>query len=152
MGRIVVALFRKIENNGLRREIYAEKLPLTTLIPVASTIPHIVTWIWSRVFVTLTIQHFLFHLLYSVSAEGVTYMKVKALVAQSYPTLCNPMDCSPLSMGFSRQEYWSGLPLPSPENLPNPGIKPGSPALQADSLPSKPIGNMSEGRSIISLI
>ena len=40
-------------------------------------------------------------------------------------------------MGFSRQEYWSGLPFPSPGNLPNPGIKPRSPALQADSLPSE---------------
>ena len=39
-------------------------------------------------------------------------------------------------MGFSRQQYWSGLPFPSPGGLPNPGIKPGSPALQADSLPS----------------
>ena len=44
---------------------------------------------------------------------------------------------APLSMGFSRQEYWSGLPFPSLENLPNPGIKPGSPALQADSLPTE---------------
>ena len=43
-----------------------------------------------------------------------------------------------LSMGFSRQEYWSGLPCPSPENLPNPGIKPGSPTLWADTLPSEP--------------
>ena len=41
------------------------------------------------------------------------------------------------SMGFSRQEYWSGLPFPSPGDLPNPGIEPGSPALQADSLPTK---------------
>ena len=38
-------------------------------------------------------------------------------------------------MGFSRQEYWSGLPFPSPGDLPDPGIEPGSPALQADSLP-----------------
>ena len=49
---------------------------------------------------------------------------------------------APLSMGFSRQEYWSGLPFPPPGNLPNPGIKPESPALQADSLllvpPGKP--------------
>ena len=44
-------------------------------------------------------------------------------------------------MGFSRQEYWSGLPFPSPEDLPDPGIEPGSPALQADSLPSEPPGN-----------
>ena len=41
-------------------------------------------------------------------------------------------------MGFSRQEYWSGLPFPSPGHLPNPGIKPGSPALQTDALPSEP--------------
>ena len=46
-------------------------------------------------------------------------------------------------MGFSRQEYWSGLPFPPPRDLPNPGIEPGSPALQANSLqaelPGKPI-------------
>ena len=42
---------------------------------------------------------------------------------------------SPLSMGFSRQEYWSELPFPSPRDLPKPGMEPGSPALQADSLP-----------------
>ena len=41
---------------------------------------------------------------------------------------------APLSMGFSRQEYWSGLPFPSPEDLPDPGIESGSPVLQADSL------------------
>ena len=40
-------------------------------------------------------------------------------------------------MGFSRQNFWSGLPLPSPEDLPNPGIKPRSPALQADALLSE---------------
>ena len=45
-----------------------------------------------------------------------------------------------LSMGFSRQEYWSGLPFPSPGDLPDPGIKPRSPALQADALPSEPPG------------
>ena len=43
-------------------------------------------------------------------------------------------------MGFSRQEYWSGLPFPSPGDLPNPGIEPGSLALQADALPSEPPG------------
>ena len=51
------------------------------------------------------------------------------LVAQSYPTLCNPMDCSPhvpLSMGFPRQEYWNELPFPSSGDLPDPGIEPGS--------------------------
>ena len=43
-------------------------------------------------------------------------------------------------MEFSRQEYWSGLPFPSPEDLPNPEIEPESPALQADSSPSEPLG------------
>ena len=45
---------------------------------------------------------------------------------------------APLSMGFSRLEYGSGLPYPPPGDLPNPGIKPGSPALQADSLLTEP--------------
>ena len=44
------------------------------------------------------------------------------------------------SMGFSRQEYWSGLPFPSPGDLPDPGIEPRSPALQADALTSEPPG------------
>ena len=47
---------------------------------------------------------------------------------------------APLFMEFPRQEYWSGWPCPSPGDLPNPRIKPGSPALQADSLPSEPSG------------
>ena len=47
---------------------------------------------------------------------------------------------APLSMGFSRPEYWSGLPCPPPGDLPNPGTEPGSPALQADPLPSEPLG------------
>ena len=47
---------------------------------------------------------------------------------------------APPSMEFSMQEYWSGLPFPSSGNLPDPGIQPGSPALQADALPSEPPG------------
>ena len=47
---------------------------------------------------------------------------------------------APPSMGFSRQEYWSGLPIPSPGDLPNPGTEPGSPAFQADALTSEPPG------------
>ena len=68
-------------------------------------------------------------------------IKVKMKVTQSCPTLCDPMDDSPpgsfLSTGFSRQEYWSRLPFPSPEDLPNPEIEPRSPTLQADSLPAE---------------
>ena len=54
------------------------------------------------------------------------------LVAQSCMTLCNPMDLAhqaPLSMGFSRQEHWSGWPFLPPGDLPDPGIEPRSPAL-----------------------
>ena len=51
---------------------------------------------------------------------------------------------APLSRGFSRQEYWSGLPFPSPGDLPDPGIKPRSPALQADALTSEPPGKPKE--------
>ena len=49
---------------------------------------------------------------------------------------------APPSMGFSRQEYWSGVPFPSPGDLPNPGIEPRSPTLQADALTSEPPGNL----------
>ena len=65
------------------------------------------------------------------------------LVAQSWPTLCDPMTVvsqTPLSMGVSRQKHWSGLPFPSPGDLPDPGIEPGSAAFQADSLLSEPPG------------
>ena len=59
---------------------------------------------------------------------------------------------APLSMGFSRQEYWSRLPCPPPGDLPNPGIKPRSPTLQADSLlseaPGKPIGGFKKAKSL----
>ena len=61
------------------------------------------------------------------------------LVAKLCPTLAIPWTVvcqAPLSMGFSRQEYWSGLPFPSPGDLPNPGIEARSPALQADDLPT----------------
>ena len=65
-------------------------------------------------------------------------MHAKSL--HSRPTICNPMSCSPPGSfihGFSRQEYWSGFPFPSPWDLPNPGIELGSPAWQAYSLPSE---------------
>ena len=64
--------------------------------------------------------------------------RVVILVAKSCLTLVTPWTVAcqaTLSMGFSRQEYQSGLPFPSPGDLPDPGIEPTSPALQADSLP-----------------
>ena len=74
--------------------------------------------------------------------------KVKVFVTESCPTLCDPMDCSlPGSsvLGFPRQGYWSGLPFLSPGDLPDPGIKPVSPALQADSLLPEPPGKPKKG-------
>ena len=63
--------------------------------------------------------------------------------SQSCLTLCDSVDCSPPGssvMEFPSQEYWSEFPVPSPGNLPNPRMEPGSHGLQADSLPSEPPG------------
>ena len=69
-------------------------------------------------------------------------MCAACLVAQSYlfATPRTVAHHAPLSMGFSRQENWSGLPCPPPRDLPNPETEPRSPALQADSLPPEPPG------------
>ena len=75
----------------------------------------------------------LMRLLFSVFGGG-------GLVAKSCSTLATPLTVAcqaPLSMGFSRQEYWSGLPFPSPGNLSNPGIEPRSPSSKADCLPTE---------------
>ena len=64
-------------------------------------------------------------------------MRVKVLVSHYVRLIVTPWTVAqqaPLSMGFSRQEYWGGLPFPPPGDLPTPGIEPRSPALQADSL------------------
>ena len=79
-------------------------------------------------------------------------MHAKSL--QSCLTLCDPMDCSceaPLSMGFSRQEYWSGVPFLPPGSLPNPGTEPTtpvSPALQVDSSPLSHQGSPRSQKSL----
>ena len=71
-------------------------------------------------------------------------VKVKSLsCVQFLVTLQTVAHQAPRSMGFSRQEYWSGLTFPSPGDLPDPGIEPSSPTLQADSLLSEPPGNPS---------
>ena len=70
-------------------------------------------------------------------------MKVKSLTCVGlFVTPWTVAYQAPPSTGFSRQEYWSGLPFPSPGDLPDPGIESGSPALQADALPSKPPGTI----------
>ena len=68
-------------------------------------------------------------------------MKVKSLSrVRLFATPWTVAYQAPPSMGFSRQEYWSGLPFPSPRDLPNPGIEPRSPEFQADDLTSEPPG------------
>ena len=68
-------------------------------------------------------------------------VKVKSLSpVHLFPTLWTVAHQAPLCMGFSRQEYWSGLPFLSPGDLPDPGMEPSSPALPADTLISEPPG------------
>ena len=70
-----------------------------------------------------------------------THGEVKSLShVRLFATPCTVAYQALPSMGFSRQEYWSGLPFPSPGDLPDPGIESRSPALQADALPSEPPG------------
>ena len=88
-----------------------------------------------------------FLFVYNVGLSRCLDMKREelVLVSNSRPTLCDPVDCSPPGFsvhGFPSHEYWSGLPFPPPGDLPDPGIKPRSPALQADSLPSEPPGKL----------
>ena len=74
----------------------------------------------------------------------------ECLVAPSYPTLCKPLTVAHqalLPMGFSGHEYWSGLPLPLPGELPDPGMEPGSPtssALTGESLPLSRLGRQND--------
>ena len=80
---------------------------------------------------------------YSISAHNsltvLLEVEVKSLSrVQLFVTPCTVAYQALLSMRFSRQEYWSGLPFPSPGHLPDPGIEPESPALQTDTLPSEP--------------
>ena len=80
-----------------------------------------------------------------VNCVCVLVLSCVRLFATPWTVACQ----SPLSMEFSKREYWTGLPFPSPGDLPNPGLKPRSPALQADSLPSEPPGRASVGMSSV---
>ena len=90
---------------------------------------------------------------FSVDGQGsvsslLFKVKMKSLSVRLFVTQWTVAYQVSLSMGFSRQEYWSGLPFPSPGDLPNPGIKPGSPTLQADCLPFEPQGKPLTGREL----
>ena len=89
------------------------------------------------IFLLLT---FIYYLGFPGGTSGKERKWIRSVMSDSWRTPWTVAYQAPLSMGFSRQKYWSGLPFPSPGDLPNPGIKPGSPALQADALPSEPPG------------
>ena len=82
------------------------------------------------------------------SEDALKKVKVKSLSrVRLFVTSWTVAHQAPPSVGFSRQECWSGLPFPSPGDLPNPGIEPGSPALQADALPSESPGKLEDALS-----
>ena len=82
---------------------------------------------------------FLSHICTRIYTNICEKVKVKSFSrVRLFATLWTVAHQASLSTGFSRQEYWSGLPFPSPEDFPHPGIEPGSPALEADVLPSEP--------------
>ena len=96
---------------------------------------------WSRQFEPIGVRPYVLSELIQVMLRDwirsfkQQWIKVKVKVPQSCWTLWDPWTVAhqaPLSKGFSKQEYWSGLPFPSPGDLPNPGIEPGSPVLQLD--------------------
>ena len=95
------------------------RLPLVGCIVLARQLPHIPDDFKDQV-----------NSLY----KGFSSVKLLSHV-QLFATLWTVACQAPLSLKFSKREYWSGLPFPSPGDLPDPGIEPGSPALQADSLP-----------------
>ena len=89
------------------------------------------------------IDHFIFK--EKRNSESVSHS-----IMSDSETLCTVAHQAPLSMEFSRQEYWSELPFPSPGDLPHPGIGPGSPAYQAVSLSSEPPGKSNIGQDSVS--
>ena len=105
---------------------------------------HFNPWKW------LLLLSFSWKLLFQVCRSSDHEPIVKLLShVQLFVTPWTVAHQAPPSMEFSRQEYWSGLPFPSPEDLPNPGIEPGSPTLQADALPSEPPRNQNAAHKVL---
>ena len=90
-------------------------------------------------------SNYYYQLLLLIIIIGILILKLKVKLLSHVRLFVTPWTVAhqaPPSMGFSRQEYWSGVPFPSPGDLPNPGIEPGCPSLQADALPSEPTGKL----------
>ena len=106
-----------------------------------SSIPRSVWWLYVYMYATKNPLICALKSQQLVNFVVVQSLCVLCFIAQSCPTLSTPWTAAlqaPLPLGFSRQEHWSGLPCPSPGDLPSPGIEPRSPALRADSLPPEP--------------
>ena len=117
---------------GFPRQEYWSGLPLSSPEPC-------IQWVFYKYLVTAEAEHDFNEPITTLAILICKYV----LVAQSFPTLCDLMDCSPPGSSVHRipqQEYWSGLPFLSPGDLPDPGIEPESPTLQADASPSEPPG------------
>ena len=84
----------------------------------------------------------------SLVALHVVCMLIRSFVSDSLATPWTVAHQAPLSMEFPKQEYWSGLPFPPPGHIPNPGVDPKSPALEADSLPLSYLGRATGFRYI----
>ena len=120
-------------------------LPLSSsqsfLLPFWNTLVHTLTSMTFRVF-----SHIGYYRAWSRVSCATQQVLMLSVSHSLVPDSATPWTAAHqvlLSRGFSRQGYWSGLLFPSPGDLPNPGIKPGSPALQADSLPTEPPGKPS---------
>ena len=119
-----------------------------TLIPLFLGTGKLKLSIWSRlwracIFIEASYHFVLVIISLSMGTEREKLKFGGSLVAKSCPTLVTLWTealQAPLSTGFSRQEYRSGLPFPSPGDLPDPGVKIRSPAFQVDSLPTEPPG------------
>ena len=108
-------------------------MPFSQIIPPSPSLTESKRLFYTSVSLLLSrIQGYCYHL----SSEVVKSLSHVRLFATPWTVAYQ----APPSMGFSRQEYWSGLPLPSPGDLPDPGIESGSPAFQADALTSEPPG------------
>ena len=118
---------------------WAKPFVLVISISTAESTDPLCSVLYQHVFIYPHLKSFLTPTLSQATCTGVSEAKVKVKVANLCLFFGIPWTAAcqaPLSMEFSRQEYWSGLLFPSPRDLPNPGIKPRSPTLQVDSLPS----------------
>ena len=144
---------RKYFNLALTTFLLLSVLPCAKFVEPSGLLSTDLQWemdqqtVWALLFVAVDLSFFSPPNVDSFICHLISSLCVCANLLQPCPLFATPWTVAhqaPLSMGFSRQEYQSGLPFPSPGDLPDPGIEPGalmSPALQAGSLPAEPSWN-----------